>query len=86
MLLEARLNNFGPGLYVVRIGKTKWIFDISNWLVTQLTPGKYGFNKDTLEPDYSYFEYWFLNSEDALAFRMTFSDTFNGYWTEWENF
>ena len=59
----------------VRVGKTKWSQRISDWLVAQLETGKYGFNRDTLEPDYEYFEYYFINAEDATAFSLTFSDT-----------
>ena len=58
----------------VKIVKTKWYQLISDWLSTHLETGKYGFNRDTLEPDYEYFEYYFINSEDATAFSLTFSD------------
>jgi hypothetical protein len=63
----------------VRIGKTKWSQEISDWLTTQLETGKYGFNRETLEPDYEYFEYLFIDAEDATAFSLTFSNTIYEY-------
>ena len=62
-------------MIAVRVGKTKWSSPISDWLTAQLETGKYGFNRETLEPDYAYFEYYFVNAEDATAFSLTFSDT-----------
>ena len=71
-------------MIAVRVGKTKWISKISDWLVSQLETGKYGFNRDTLEPDYPYFEYWFVDSEDAVAFVLTFQEANTAEWTLWE--
>lgn len=57
----------------VRIRKIKWCQAMSDWLMFQLEAGKYGLNRETLEPDFNYFEYWFINAEDATAFRIMFS-------------
>lgn len=59
---------------IVRVDKSKWTSDIWIWLDSQVQIGKYGFNKETLAPDYSYFEYWFVHSEDATAFILSFKD------------
>ncbi len=58
----------------VKVRKIEWSPQILDWLTAQLLEGKYGFNVDTLQPDYEHFEYWFIDGEDALAFRLTFSD------------
>jgi hypothetical protein len=58
----------------VRITKTKWSFLVSAWLREHFVTGEFWFNKETLEPDYSYFEYCFVNSEDAVAFRINFPE------------
>ncbi len=58
----------------IKIRKTAWSQKIQDWLTAQILVGKYGFNVNTLQPDYEYFEYWFIDGEDALAFGITFSD------------
>lgn len=59
----------------VKIRKTKWHQELSDWLAGHLETGKYGFNRETLEPDYLYFEYVFIDAEDATAFTLTFNHT-----------
>jgi len=63
----------------VRVGKTRWHQEISDWLTVKLETGKYGFNRETLEPDYAYFEYWFVDAEDATAFSLTFDITYEDW-------
>jgi len=58
----------------VKVRKTAWSQQIQDWLTVQILAGKYGFKVETLQPDYEHFEYWFVDGEDALAFRLTFSD------------
>jgi len=67
----------------VKLNKVKWRSDVTDWLVSRIEFGKYGFNRDTLDPDYEYFEYWFIEPEDALIFRLTFPDTFTSSGMIW---
>ncbi len=64
----------------VKVRKTNWHQGISDWLTSHLETGKYGFNRETLEPDYSYFEYVFTDDEDATAFTLTFNITHYEDW------
>lgn len=70
-------------MIAVRVGKTNWHYAMSDWLVTQLEIGKYGFNRKTLEPDFPYFEYIFIHAEDATAFSLTFNIITNEDWIYW---
>jgi len=63
----------------VRVEKAKWSREMSDWLTAQLETGKYVLIPKTLEPNYEYFEYLFVNSEDATAFSLTFSNTIYEY-------
>ena len=65
----------------VKVSKTKWCQAISDWLTSHLETGKYGYNRETLEPDYEYFEYLFIDAVDATAFTLTFNITWHENWT-----
>lgn len=58
----------------VRITKTKWSNQVTEWIILHFVDGEFWFNRETLEPDYSYFEYCFVNPEDALAFKINFPE------------
>jgi hypothetical protein len=59
---------------LVEVRKPAWCPQILDWLKAQVIAGEYGFNVESLGPDYEHFEYWFTYGEDALAFKLTFSD------------
>ena len=56
----------------VRINKGLWSTAVVNWLVYNIGSAKFNLNETTLYR-YDYFEYIFINDEDALAFRLAFN-------------
>lgn len=60
-------------MIIVRVEKVKWNPEMSNWLVQKMEVGKYGMLKDSLSPEFTHFEYVFLDDNDALIFSLTFN-------------
>lgn len=56
----------------VKIQKTEWEKSSLEWLKHNMITGMYGFNQETLEPDYTYFEFLFIDPEDAIMFALLY--------------